>query len=1260
MANTAIATEVITVSTGSISFGNSLTMGTGSGTLSVTGAGTINFNGSAAPSFNFGGAATSPVFTTTAGCVLNFKNGFTNSSVALTLAYPSTTNFSGSGTISSAAAITFGDIAINPGDTLTLGGNISLKGNWTDNGTFIPGTNTVTFVATSPNIQTITKTGGETFYNLIATTVGTTLQLANNITVTNALTMSGENINLNGNTLQLGNGAAAALTRTAGIAYGGTWKRWIPVAAITSASGSNYGLFPIGTATDYRPVAINSTANPTTAGYIMATHTDALSITLVTYTDNAGNTIQDISDMSSTLTTSGLAGGTYGLTVSFTGFANTGVTTDLKLETHTGGTMGSVGTVGVTAGTVINPNVIRTALTATQLANVWVIGSKNIGTTPLRQFYYSRKSGNWDDVTAGNSTWSYTSGGAGTSCNCTPSSTSYVIINNGHTVTVDQNFSADYVDVNSGGTLNDKVGMALTVNKIFNLYGTGTFANTGNWVITQGLTLSSSSSTTASGSLTVNGKTTIPTGALHTQTAGTLNLSGDAAISGTLAIGSGSSNINGSNSVISGTGNITSNTGGTLTITNDKIISSGTNLTIGTSAKPVTVAISGTSNITNNGAVKIYGDLTGSVSGSTWTNAPNSSLQVTGAILATGTLSASASPDTVIYNGSGAQNIKTPSSGYYDLVLANAGTKSLTASTTIADAISIRDSATLDESTYALTGAGNLVMNGTGGLKLQRSTSGNYPELSGAYSLTGGTVTLNQTAGTATVANQAFYNLKLNGTQPYDISLVSNINNNLYIQNSSTITNNSALTVADSFIYASTGSSVLNDDLSAGSFTLSSGAIDDGGNTINVTGSGGWNYNGGTFTTTGLVNFNGTTAQQIKGSHATSFNYLAINNPTGVTLNLNPAAATVVTGSLSLGTGVLTTDNQNILKVANGATASSGSALSYVAGPMIKVGNDDFVFPIGKAGKWRRAAISGIVDSLTEITAEYFPSAYTNMLPVTGNLVKVSGVEYWTLSEAVSTDPLVLKFYWEGAATSTIHDCSKITIGHWLANQWIEEPATISAGSSCAGNGNGSLQTNSAVSTFGAFTFGGKTNNSLPIELISFDAIPVGNTVETNWSTALEINNAFFTIERSADGTNFEEIGKVDGAGNSSATINYSWTDDLPLQKVSYYRLRQTDFNGNTSVSNIKSVNFGVQSQIKLYPNPAHDKIFITISDPAEQVKVQLYDMQGREIYVTNFAGSNGNAKQTFTVPVSGVLPGMYMVAGWSGQNEFKEKLVIR
>src|SRR5690606_16141183 len=90
----------------------------------------------------------------------------------------------------------------------------------------------------------------------------------------------------------------------------------------------------------------------------------------------------------------------------------------------------------------------------------------------------------------------------------------------------------------------------------------------------------------------------------------------------------------------------------------------------------------------------------------------------------------------------------------------------------------------------------------------------------------------------------------------------------------------------------------------------------------------------------------------------------------------------------------------------------------------------------------------------------------------------------------------------------------------------------------------------------------GVVNVPLPVQLLDFNARAEDSEVHLTWTTLTEINNDYFTIERSADGKDWEELVAVPGSGNTNTVRRYSWDDRKPLLGRSYYRLKQTDFDG--------------------------------------------------------------------------------------------------
>ncbi len=143
------------------------------------------------------------------------------------------------------------------------------------------------------------------------------------------------------------------------------------------------------------------------------------------------------------------------------------------------------------------------------------------------------------------------------------------------------------------------------------------------------------------------------------------------------------------------------------------------------------------------------------------------------------------------------------------------------------------------------------------------------------------------------------------------------------------------------------------------------------------------------------------------------------------------------------------------------------------------------------------------------------------------------------------------------------------------------------------------------------FTLGTTNPATLPIELLSFDAVQKEHTVELQWATASEQDNDRFTVERSADLQAWTAIGEVPGAGNSSTTQWYQLVDGTPLLNTSYYRLRQVDTDGTSTLSAVRPVHFA-RSTLAIYPNPTDGHFTVVL--PSANTRVHLVDLRGRAV----------------------------------------------
>ncbi|MBL4668412.1 MAG: T9SS type A sorting domain-containing protein [Flavobacteriales bacterium] len=142
-----------------------------------------------------------------------------------------------------------------------------------------------------------------------------------------------------------------------------------------------------------------------------------------------------------------------------------------------------------------------------------------------------------------------------------------------------------------------------------------------------------------------------------------------------------------------------------------------------------------------------------------------------------------------------------------------------------------------------------------------------------------------------------------------------------------------------------------------------------------------------------------------------------------------------------------------------------------------------------------------------------------------------------------------------------------------------------------------------------------KPAGGLPIALLSFNTTCIEGYNELSWKTATEINNDFYTIEKSIDAKNFEVIARVNGAGNSNNINSYYFKDKHFLTGQVYYRLKQTDFNGNYEYFDIKAVDCGASSTISIYPNPARGEFTVTINQYSiTEIVIEIYNSLGQKV----------------------------------------------
>jgi hypothetical protein len=180
----------------------------------------------------------------------------------------------------------------------------------------------------------------------------------------------------------------------------------------------------------------------------------------------------------------------------------------------------------------------------------------------------------------------------------------------------------------------------------------------------------------------------------------------------------------------------------------------------------------------------------------------------------------------------------------------------------------------------------------------------------------------------------------------------------------------------------------------------------------------------------------------------------------------------------------------------------------------------------------------------------------------------------------------------------------------------------------------------------------------LPVELLFFSADEKEDNVALEWATASEEDNAYFEVERSLDGHDWESIDKIAGAGNSTIEINYTSLDDRPYAGLSYYRLKQVDYDGTFTYSDIETITFTERevSDINVYPVPANDYVYLESTEALDNSNVRLMNNLGQTLNVPII--ENGTYRIGFDI--SNLDKGMYFLQLTEGNNQTVKKIFVQ
>ncbi|MEP7170819.1 MAG: T9SS type A sorting domain-containing protein, partial [Bacteroidota bacterium] len=283
----------------------------------------------------------------------------------------------------------------------------------------------------------------------------------------------------------------------------------------------------------------------------------------------------------------------------------------------------------------------------------------------------------------------------------------------------------------------------------------------------------------------------------------------------------------------------------------------------------------------------------------------------------------------------------------------------------------------------------------------------------------------------------------------------------------------------------------------------------------------------------------------------------------------------------------------------------------------------------------------------------------------TGTDVSVQSVidRWWQIdASAAATADLTLTY--RGAENTTSFPAGSFKIQRWGGTGWN---TPIGIGSTGVISGTGTA-TASGVSSWGPIVIS-YSSNPLPVEMLYAFATCQKNGVLINWATATEINASYFEIQKSYDGDNFFKIARIKASGSSTSENKYEYTDASVTRNLTYYRIFETDYNGqkyllkDISKTCITSDNFNV----KVYPNPLtgnYVKAVISGLDENENFRVSLTESQGKLIWKSKMlTADKDNAKHGATIRIASeftLSPGIYFLRTEAERNSSNIKLIVK
>jgi hypothetical protein len=410
--------------------------------------------------------------------------------------------------------------------------------------------------------------------------------------------------------------------------------------------------------------------------------------------------------------------------------------------------------------------------------------------------------------------------------------------------------------------------------------------------------------------------------------------------------------------------------------------------------------------------------------------------------------------------------------------------------------------------------------------------------------------------------------------------------------------------------------------------------------------------NSGTFVTTPVAN---------------QVNNLTISNTSGNTTGVTLQQPIAVAGTCTFNTGLLTTSSTNLLIINDNATttgAKNTPVYSFANGPVKKIGNDAFEYPVGKLlGGYRFLSITAPANTTDEFTCEFLRANARLLGPVSAPLTRVSQCEYWNLvKNSAAATSIQVTISWNELSPC---NATYVTNPFLLAVARFEGPNWINAGFFPINGTNTSGNiTSNLITDFGYFSLGSRDflENILPTTLFDLQLQKNKDGISVNWKNTKEEKVAYYQVMRSTNGKDFIPVGVLNATQNNGVEARYTFIDKSATQAVYYYRIKLINIENDQFYSNTAKINLESRlGSINILSNPVTDhRLGLQLNDlPARIYNLTILNSSGQIVYnnkINHIAGSS-----TYSIQLSSSLSkGIYYLQLNSADSKFSRSILIQ